>query len=86
MLNDSYFINNAMTNTARVNNTDNIVKNQLKKLFECFVFAETKCIMFPNIITSVNIWQFHGPIPKKTMFCEQISYNAIVVCLFNKFQ
>lgn len=73
MLNDSYSINNAMTNTARVNDTDNIVKKSIKKLFECFVFAETKSIMFPNMITSVNICQIPGPIPNKSMFHDQIT-------------
>lgn len=51
MLNDSYSIDNAVTDTARVNNTVMSKSAQIEK-----------AVMFSVVVTSVNIHQNSGPI------------------------
>lgn len=68
---------------AGVNQAGNVVKinKEIKKnWFVCL------CIMFPNIISSVNINQLHGPIKKERKQCIIRCCPMHLLLLLNKCQ
>lgn len=69
MLNDSYSIDNAVMDTARVNNTVMSKSAQIEK-----------AMMFSVVVTSVNIHQYPGPIKN-----IQVLLSAAAQCSYCSF-
>lgn len=80
-LNGFSSINNTLTNTARVNNTGCVVKSIEKQKF--FIFVGTKSMIFPNIITSANIFPFPGPIQQINILVSDPGQCSYCLLVFN---
>lgn len=83
MLNASYPINNALTNTAKGKQT--IVSKSIKMWeTQVFVFVKTKNTVFPSFTTSMNICQFPGPIQEINISWSNHTKHSHCMCVIWK--